>query len=126
MLNRDLDGRRRSRYLDQYFGRTDASERAWIFLGRIPDEGKNREALARELALLKSKNPLLFHALAPEEGLMGVLTRVAPQQMDNLIKERRALYIDRFKNDHLNAWVLKGFVEMGQIDEQLVQTVAAP
>lgn len=126
MLNRDLDGRRRSRYLDQYFGRTDASERAWVFLGRVPDEGKNREALARELALLKNKNPLLFHALAPEEGLMGVLTRVAPQQMHNLIKERRALYLDRFKMDHQNAWVLKGIVEMGLIDEQLVQAVAAP
>ena len=126
MLNRDLQGRRRSRYLDQYFGRTDASARAWIFLGRIPDEGKNREALARELALLKNKNPMLFHALAPQEGLMGVLTRVAPDQMNNLIKERRALYLARHRNDHRNAWVLKGLVELGQIDENLVQSLIVP
>jgi hypothetical protein len=126
MLNRELEGRRRSRYLEQYFGRTDASARAWIFLGRIPDEGKNREALARELALLKSRNPMLFHALAPEDGLIGVLTRVAPEQIHNLLKERRALYLQRLREQPRNAWVLKGLVELGQINEELVQTLTAP
>lgn len=126
MLNRELEGRRRSRYLDQFFGRTDASARSWIFLGRVPDEGKNREALARELALLGTKNPLLFHGLAPEEGLMGVLTRVAPERMHNLIKVRRALYLARLKAQPRNAWVLRGLVELGQIDAQLVQGLMAP
>ncbi len=126
MLNRDLEGRRRGRYLDSFFGRTDAGSRSWIFLGRIPDQGKNREALARELALIKTKNPLLFHALVPEEGLLGVLKRVAPQQVNNLIKERRTLYQTKIREDAHNAWVLKGLVEMGQIDEPLVQALSAP
>jgi len=126
MLNRDLEGRRRSRYLDSFFARTDASDRTWIFLGRIPNEGKNREALGRELALIKTKNPMLFHALVTEEGLLGVLKRVAPQTVHNLIKERRTLYQSKFRDDHRNAWVLKGLVELGQIDETLVQTLASP
>jgi len=126
MLNRDLEGRRRSRYLDTLFARTDASARTWVFLGRIPNEGKNREALGRELALIKTKNPMLFHALVPEEGLLGVLKRVAPAQVQNLIKERRSLYMSQFRQNPANAWVLKGLVELGQIDESLVQTLATP
>lgn len=126
MLNRNFEGRRRSRYLDAFFARTDASARTWVFLGRIPNEGKNREALGRELALLKAKNPMLFHALVPEEGLLGVLKRVAPAQVQNLIKERRTLYQSQFRATPHNAWVLKGLVELGQIDDSLVQTLATP
>ncbi|MFP5491170.1 MAG: hypothetical protein ACLGG0_06695 [Bacteriovoracia bacterium] len=126
LQNRELRGARYMRFMEEFFNEKDFADRVWIFLGRLPVDAQYREKLAQTLPALKEKNPVLFHALAEQEDLRGVLVRVAPASAKNLLKERRHLYLKRFNENEKDTWALSQLVELGQIDEALVEKLARP
>lgn len=126
MLNRELGVARRRRYLDRFFRQSEAASRVWVFLGRLPDDAQGREVLARELILLKERQPLLFFELARLDEVMGSLTRLAPQLTKNLLKDHRHILQQKFRDDPHNAWVLSSLILMGQYDPEMLQLLNRP
>ena len=122
-LNRHLERKRRERFLDAFFASEDAAKHYWIFLGRMPDLPKHREALAKLLAAKKRHEPI-FYVMAQEEGLRPFLQRLEPDSVKNLLKERRQFFMSSFGANHNDMLSLSQLVEMGQVDESLVHSMA--
>jgi len=124
MLNREFQGSRRRRYLDHLFRESAVAKLTWVFLGRLPDDAQGKEVLARELILIKDKQPLLFFELARQEEMLGSLTRLAPALTRNLLKDHRHMLQKAFREDPRNAWVLSGLILLGEYDPEMLQVLS--
>lgn len=118
-LNRHLTEARYTRFVDRLLKSPKAAERIWVFLGRLPENSVQREALAKLLLENKKTDGKLFNVLADDPSLAPVLARLEPAAMKNLIKERRQYFMSSYaRNGDILA--LAKLVEMGQINEELI------
>lgn len=123
-LNRQLERKRRERFLDNFFASQDAVKHFWIFLGRMPDLPQHREALAKLLLDARKRHETIFYVMSTMEELRPFLQRLEPASLKNLRNERRQFFLSSFganRNDMLSLYHL---VEMGQVDQNLVLSVA--
>ncbi|MBY0517414.1 MAG: hypothetical protein K2P81_10920 [Bacteriovoracaceae bacterium] len=123
IMNRELEGRQRNKFLDEFFDKPESKNESWVFLGRMPLVAKHREQLALRMVDLVSKNPKLFYTLSSDEEMKGVLARIAPIVLKSFLNEKRKFYLKAFKEDSKDAWSLAQLVEMGQIDEDLIKRI---
>ena len=122
-LNRYLEGKRRERFLDNFFADPASKERYWIFISRLPDLPQHRDELAKLLLGAKKVHDPIFYVMATEEPLRAALTKSSPDSVKNLIKERRQFFMSSYASNRDDMLSLSQLVEMGQVDEELVKSV---
>lgn len=122
-LNRHLEGKRRDRFLDDFFARKESHQRTWIFFSRLPALPAQRELLARRLIEAKKVHDPIFYVLATDEGLRAPLMRVDPGAIRNFIKEKRQFFVTEWASSHHDMLALAELVQLGQIDQELVEAL---
>lgn len=123
-LNRHLERKRRERFLDNFFATPDAAKHFWIFLGRLPDLPRHREALAKLLIDARKRHEAIFYVMATEEELRPFLQRLEPASVKNLLKERRQFFMSAYGANQQDMLALSQLVEMGQVDAALLESVS--
>lgn len=124
-LNRHLEGKRRERFLDQFFENQEgAKSQYWIFLGRMPELPRHREALAKLLLGARKDHQAIFYVMAQDDSIRPVLQRLEPTSVKNLLKERRQFFMSAYASNRSDMLALTELVRLGQIDETLVREIA--
>lgn len=122
-LNRHLEGKRREKFLDDFFADPESRQKFWIFLSRTPDLPRHKEELAKLLLKAKKEHDPVFFIMAKDEALHAALTLLDPKSVKNLLKQRRQFFMSAFGANPSDMLSLSQLVEMGQVNGELVKDV---
>lgn len=122
--NNNYAKRRYSRFVEEFFARSDFKKNLWIFLEKVPVDSKEKEQLAKQIPYIKSEQKDLFYKLYANPEMKGVMSRTSPELLKNVLKEKRNYYLQEFEKNNSNHWALAQLIEMGQINERLIKQIS--